>query len=521
MTAQLKGLPEKLASRVARHLAAAGMLVDEDPETAYQHTLAARARAPRLAVVREAAGEAAYAAGHYSEALAELRAAKRMNGATDYLPIMADCHRALGQPDQALKLAKSPSVVNFAPEAKAEMTIVEAGARRDLGQLDAALRTLELAPLTSKTRASWVVRLRYAYADTLEAAGRETDALAWFHRTHAIDADEITDAAERASSWSAARADRESPRWRVGDARFGAGCSRPARTWGLTLAVSRGSTASSPQERDDDAAFLGCRCQRRRSGARAQRGLGLRGPLRRARRRRRRGSGRRRGGLGDHGVRRRPRRRSAGSARISRPSSWRRWAAARASLVAGVREDGSRDGMATTLSVVVCDGARVLLGHVGDSRAYVLRGGELRQVSRDHTWVQQMRDTGQLAPEDAARHPWRNVVLRSLDGSTGADPHDVDLVELEAREGDRLLLCSDGLTDLVDDGRVAEVLGLEDPQSAAAVLVQSALAAGGRDNVTCVVLDVVDGPLVVGDGRLLGAVREPANIVDPAAVHLA
>jgi tetratricopeptide (TPR) repeat protein len=199
VTAQLKGLPEKLASRVARHLAAAGMLVDEDPETAYQHTLAARARAPRLAVVREAAGEAAYAAGHYSEALAELRAAKRMNGATAYIPIMADCHRALGQPEQALKLAKSPSVANFAPEAKAEMTIVEAGARRDMGQLDAALRTLELAPITSKSRAAWVVRLRYAYADTLEAAGRETDALAWFHRTHAIDADEITDAAERAA----------------------------------------------------------------------------------------------------------------------------------------------------------------------------------------------------------------------------------------------------------------------------------------------------------------------------------
>ena len=200
VTAQLKGLPEKLASRVARHLAAAGMLVDEDPETAYQHTLAARARAPRLAVVREAAGEAAYAAGHYSEALAELRAAKRMNGATAYLPIMADCHRALGQPDQALKLAKSPSVANFVPEAKAEMTIVEAGARRDMGQLDAALRTLELAPLTSKSRASWVVRLRYAYADTLEAAGRETDALAWFHRTNAIDADQITDAADRAEA---------------------------------------------------------------------------------------------------------------------------------------------------------------------------------------------------------------------------------------------------------------------------------------------------------------------------------
>jgi len=198
VTAQLKGLPEKLAARVARHLAAAGELIDSDPETAYQHTLAARARASRLAVVREAVGEAAYASAHYAEALAELRAAKRMNGATDYLPIMADCHRALGNPEQALKLAKSPSVVNFAPEAKAEMTIVEAGARRDLGQLDAAIRTLELAPLTSKSRASWVVRLRYAYADTLLAAGRPSDALAWFHRTHAVDSDEITDAAERA-----------------------------------------------------------------------------------------------------------------------------------------------------------------------------------------------------------------------------------------------------------------------------------------------------------------------------------
>jgi tetratricopeptide (TPR) repeat protein len=196
--AQLKGLPEKLAARVARHLAAAGMLIDEDPETAYQHTLAARARASRLAVVREATGEAAYAAGHYAEALSELRAAKRMNGATDYLPIMADCHRALGNPEQAIKLAKSPSVANFSSEAKAEMTLVEAGARRDMGQLDAALRTLELAPLTSKSRSAWVVRLRYAYADTLEAAGRESDALAWFHRTHAIDSEELTDAAERA-----------------------------------------------------------------------------------------------------------------------------------------------------------------------------------------------------------------------------------------------------------------------------------------------------------------------------------
>lgn len=200
ITSQLKGLPEKLAARVAQHLAAAGLYIDQDPELAYRHALAARGRAPRLAVVREAAGEAAYASGHYAEALADLRAAKRMNGATAYLPIMADCHRALGHPDQAVKLAKSPSVASFAPAAKAEMTIVEAGARRDMGQVDAALRILEQAPLTSKSRESWVVRLRYAYADALEEAGRDADALAWFHRTQAIDADDLTDAAERASA---------------------------------------------------------------------------------------------------------------------------------------------------------------------------------------------------------------------------------------------------------------------------------------------------------------------------------
>ncbi len=207
VSGQLKGLPEKLAARVARHLVAAGLLMEEDPETAYRHCLAARERAARLAVVREATGEAAYAAGHYAEALSELRAAKRMNGAPAYLAVMADCHRALGQPEQALKLAKSPSVANFEPAAQAEMTIVEAGARRDLGQLDAALRTLEQAPLSTRTRAPWVVRLRYAYADVLEAADRPTDALAWFHRTDAIDAEELTDAAERAAELEARGAD--------------------------------------------------------------------------------------------------------------------------------------------------------------------------------------------------------------------------------------------------------------------------------------------------------------------------
>lgn len=195
--------------------------------------------------------------------------------------------------------------------------------------------------------------------------------------------------------------------------------------------------------------------------------------------------------------------------------------AARRSLHLGVLDDGERDGMATTLTAVVCDGHRVLLGHVGDSRAYLLRDGELRQVSTDHTYVQHLVDTGQLDSAGAARHPWRNVVLRSLDGNPESLVGELDPVPLDVRPGDRLLLCSDGLSDLVDDQRIAESLAVVDAHSAAAVLTHDALEAGGRDNVTCVVLDVVDGPLVVGDGEPLGAVRDLVNVVDPAAVRLA
>jgi tetratricopeptide (TPR) repeat protein len=184
---------------VARHLVAAGLVLDSDPRTAYRHTLAARARAARIAVVREACGEAAYAAEEYADALSELKAARRMNGSKDYLAVMADCERALGRPERALAMARNPSVADLPPALKAEMTIVEAGARRDLGEVDAALRTLESAPLRSQAREEWVVRLRYAYADALLAAGRTDDALEWFHRTVAIDAEEVTDAAGRAA----------------------------------------------------------------------------------------------------------------------------------------------------------------------------------------------------------------------------------------------------------------------------------------------------------------------------------
>jgi protein phosphatase len=192
--------------------------------------------------------------------------------------------------------------------------------------------------------------------------------------------------------------------------------------------------------------------------------------------------------------------------------------AAVANIRRGVQEDLTRLGMATTLSVLVCDGVRVVLGHAGDSRAYHLSDGVLTQISRDHTYVQHLVDSGQLVREAVARHPWRNVVLRSLDGDPEGEG--VDLVPVPAAPGDRLLLCSDGLTDLVDDASIAEVLGLEDPHSAAAVLTHTALLAGGRDNITCIVLDVVDGPAVVGDGELLGAVRDIRNVVDPAAIRL-
>ncbi|GAB3259800.1 PP2C family protein-serine/threonine phosphatase [Nocardioides dilutus] len=193
--------------------------------------------------------------------------------------------------------------------------------------------------------------------------------------------------------------------------------------------------------------------------------------------------------------------------------------AARDNVRLGVQRDLNRLGMATTLTVLVSDGRSVVLGHVGDSRAYLLRGGELRQITTDHTYVQHLVESGRLAEQARATHPWRNVVLRSLDG----DPEgsDLDLTRLDVRIGDRLMICSDGLTDLVDDSRIAAVLRVQDPERAAAELTASALTAGGRDNVTCVVVDVIDGPRVVGDGRLLGAVGDPRNIVDVAAVRQA
>lgn len=193
--------------------------------------------------------------------------------------------------------------------------------------------------------------------------------------------------------------------------------------------------------------------------------------------------------------------------------------AARESLQTGIDADLHRAGMATTLTVLATDGTRVVLGHLGDSRGYLARAGGLQQVTTDHTYVQQMVAAGQLVPEQARRHPWRNVVLRSLHGGPAEVDQTPDIVELDLAPGDRMLLCTDGLTDLVSDDRIAEILGVADAETAAARLVAAALEAGGIDNVTCLVFDVVEGPPVSGDGQLLGAVRDVVNIVDPTAVR--
>jgi tetratricopeptide (TPR) repeat protein len=141
--AELRGLPKELAEIVAAHLVVAGQLVDEDPELAYAHAEAARRRAARLPIVREAAAETAYAAGRYDVALSEFRALRRMTGTQDYLPVMADCERALGRPHNALKLAREADRVRLDPALRIEMIIVEAGARGDLGQDEEARRILE------------------------------------------------------------------------------------------------------------------------------------------------------------------------------------------------------------------------------------------------------------------------------------------------------------------------------------------------------------------------------------------
>ena len=194
--AELKTLAKDTADLVARHLVMAGRLLDDEPQEALRHARAARALAGRVSAVREANGIAAYLAGEWTEALSELRTARRMTGDPEHLPLMADCERALGRPDRALLLTQDPQGKDLAPEAQVELLIVGSGARRDLGQLDAAVAMLEVKALHGTVR-PWTARLRYAYADALLAQGREEEARQWFARAVEADPEGETDAEER------------------------------------------------------------------------------------------------------------------------------------------------------------------------------------------------------------------------------------------------------------------------------------------------------------------------------------
>jgi len=194
--AELLSLSAENAKVVSRHLVCVNIYMDSDPQLAHKHGIAAAHHAGRLAIVRESAGYAAYRAGHYEIALKELRASNRISGDVSMWPVMADCERGLGNPLKALALAGSAEVKKLAKAEEIEMRIVASGARRDLGENDAAVITLTCKELKNESE-EWSVRLRYAYADALENAGRREEAREWFIKCAEIDREESTDASER------------------------------------------------------------------------------------------------------------------------------------------------------------------------------------------------------------------------------------------------------------------------------------------------------------------------------------
>jgi protein phosphatase len=176
-------------------------------------------------------------------------------------------------------------------------------------------------------------------------------------------------------------------------------------------------------------------------------------------------------------------------------------------LANAVDEDSELEGMGTTLTAIRFSGSRIALVHVGDSRAYLMRGGQLSQITHDDTYVQSLVDSGKLTAEEASHHPRKSVILRAL---TGADI-DPDISIREARKGDRYLLCSDGLSDVVTSATLLEALSTGTPQDCADQLIELALRGGGPDNVTCIVADVVEEAGVDDMPVIGGAVMDPAE----------
>jgi serine/threonine protein phosphatase PrpC len=192
-------------------------------------------------------------------------------------------------------------------------------------------------------------------------------------------------------------------------------------------------------------------------------------------------------------------------------------AEANAALADSVDHDAELEGMGTTLTAIRFAGSRIAVVHVGDSRAYLMRSGQLSQITHDDTYVQSLVDSGKLTLEEASHHPRKSVILRAL---TGAEI-EPDISIREARVGDRYLICSDGLSDVVTSSTLLETLAEGTPQGCADRLIELALRGGGPDNVTCIVADVVDDSVEGGQGDDLpvvgGAVLDPRSAGDSTA----
>lgn len=176
---QLGTLNDTNRKWVARHLVMAGRLFDIDPQLAFEHALAASRRGGRLAIVREAVGLTAYAAGDYEEALRELRTYRRISGDQTHLPVQADCLRGLGKPDKAIELAQEPEATQLTGQSRAELAMVVSGAHLDQGDHSSALSALEIPELDINRAFSFSPRLYAAYADVLELLGRDEEAKRW------------------------------------------------------------------------------------------------------------------------------------------------------------------------------------------------------------------------------------------------------------------------------------------------------------------------------------------------------
>ena len=190
--ANLGGMTEK----VSAHLAAAYLVLPEDPAEALRHAKKAKDIAARLGCVREAYGVVAYHAGKFDIAVTELRAARRIGGNDDVVPLIADCERALGHPEKALEIAAQP--VHLAPAERLELRLVAAGARMDLGQPEAAALLLRIPLLDSDASTEESARIKYVYAEAMLAAGDVAEAIRWFQRAAEADTVGATDAGDRA-----------------------------------------------------------------------------------------------------------------------------------------------------------------------------------------------------------------------------------------------------------------------------------------------------------------------------------